>query len=98
MAMAKNALADTVIAKVGSESIAKELNSDLVGSDLVIVATQLANGELALKAITYNAAAVNGALKAYYAENKDRVTVKQTVSAVASNDDVAALVSKAVAA
>lgn len=99
VAMAKSALADTVIAKVGGESIAKQLNGDLVGRDLVIVATQLANGELALKAITYSATAVSEALKAYYAENKDKVTVKQTVSSVASNDDdIATLVSKAAAA
>lgn len=98
VAMAKSALADTVIAKVGGESIAKQLDSNFVGQDLVIVATQLANGELALKAITYSATAVNEALKAYYAENKSSVTVKQTVSAVASNDDIAALVKEAAAA
>jgi len=98
VAIAKNALADTVIAKVGGESIAKQLNNDLVGRDLVIVATQLANGELALKAITYSETAVNMALKAYYAENKDSVTVKQTASTVASNDELANLVSQAAAA
>lgn len=98
VAMAKNALADTVIAKVSGAGIAKELDRNFVGRDLVIVATQLADGELALKAITYSATAVSEALKAYYAENKDKVTVKQTVSAVASNDDIAALVSKAAAA
>ena len=98
VAMAKSALADTVITKVGGDSIAKQLNSALVGRDLVIVATQLADGELALKAITYSETAVNMALKAYYAENKDSVTVKQTVSAVASNDEIANLVSQAAAA
>ena len=98
VAIAKSALADTVIAKVSSDAIAKELDRNFVGRDLVIVATQLADGELALKAITYNATAVGEALKAYYAENKDRVTVKQTVSGEASNDDIAALVSEAAAA
>jgi len=88
VAIVRSAIAESVFAEVNSEALGTLLNSAKAGQDLVIVATQLPNGGLALKAMTYNESAVKAALNAYYIENKKSLAGKSVERSQASNDDM----------
>lgn len=85
-AIAKNTVAELSLAKVSGEALAKQLDGAKVGQQVVIVATQLANGEVVLNAVTYSETAINVALSAYYSANKESITAKVTERSKASND------------
>lgn len=87
VAIAKGAIAETIITEVSGDAFGKSLDSNKTGQEVVIVATQMPNGSLALKAITYNKTAVNAALAAYYSENKKVISEKVTERSTASNDE-----------
>ena len=84
--LAKNTVVEQVLAKVSGEGLAKVLDSAKVGEQVVIVATQKANGELVANAVTYSETAVNTALSAYYSANKDSIKSKADERTKASND------------
>ena len=84
--LAKNTVVEQALAKVSGEALAKQLDSARVGEQVVIVATQQANGELVANAVTYSETAVNTALSAYYSANKDSIKTKAEERTKASND------------
>lgn len=84
--LAKNTVTEQSLAKVSGEALAKQLDSAKVGQQVVIVATQQANGELVANAVTYSETAVNTALSAYYSANKDSIKTKAEERTKASND------------
>lgn len=84
--IAKNTVVEQVLATVDSESLAKQLDAAKVGHQVVIVATQQANGTVMLNAVTYSEGVVNAALASYYAANKDSIKEKSAERITASND------------
>ena len=70
VASAKVAVSKSVIAELSSEAVSQKLDSNKANQQLVIVATQLANGKLALNAVTYSETAVKAALAACVKESK----------------------------
>lgn len=88
VAIAKGAIAEKILAEVSGEAFGKSLDSNKAGQEVVIVATQMPNGSLALKAITYSQTAVKAALTAFYSENKKAISEKVVERSGASNDEL----------
>jgi hypothetical protein len=84
--IAKSTVVEQVLATVASEDLAKQLDAAKVGQQVVIVATQQANGSVTLNAVTYSEGAVNAALSSYYALNKESIKEKNAGREKASND------------
>jgi hypothetical protein len=67
---AKAAVSKSVIAELSGDAIAQKLDSNKANQQLVIVATQLPNGKLALNAVTYSESVVKAALAACFKDVK----------------------------
>lgn len=86
VAAAKAAVVGTVLAEIGGDEISQKLEASKVSEQVVIVATQLPNGKLALNAITYSESAVKAALAAYAKDNKEALS-KKAAEVAAGNQD-----------
>jgi len=84
--VAKTTVASAVLAEVNSEALAKQVDAACIGQQVVFVATQQANGNFAINAVTNSTTAVNAALAAYYSAHKDSITKQTKERSVASND------------
>lgn len=84
--IAKDTVVEQALASVTSEALARQLDAAKVGQQVVIVATQQANGTVTLNAVTYSEGVVNAALSAYYVANKESIKAKSAEREKASND------------
>jgi hypothetical protein len=82
---AKSALPSDCLALLKSDAITKELDMAQVGNQVVLIAEQLADGELAIKCLVKTTAAINAALSGYYGSVSKTLKEQQSTDAVSSN-------------
>lgn len=74
---AKAAITSQNLAQIDSEAVAEKLDAAATGKLVALVAEQLPNGQLAIKAIVDKQAVVDAVLASYYAINKDAIKAEQ---------------------